>query len=159
MTEECEPASPPAVDPRVAAVFDDMKPYLATAAVIGLCGAPTELAVPIVRRLLGRTGVSTGPGLVELANAVLGLAVVRLYRQQPARWARLRDRPVPRGLLVLPLYLILSPAMAARWERAVVLRQRSPLWGAALSPVGVVQIGVLAVTISRARRAKRTGAE
>ena len=156
MSEQPQPIDRLPVDPRVAAAFDDMKPYLATAAIIGLFGAPTEVVVPIVRRLRNRPGVSLGPGIVVLANALVGLGAVRFFRKRPELWGRLRNRPVTRWVLVLPLYRFLSPAVAASWQGGVVLRRHSALWGGALSPVGLLQAALLAVTLCRARQAKRT---
>ncbi len=109
----------------------------------------------IVRRLRGGSGVSLGPGLVILANGMVGLGIVRFFRRHPDRWTRLRRRPAPRWLGAVALYLLLSPIGAARWEGGVVLRSRSALWGSLVSPVGWLQIALLFRTLHRAARAKR----
>ncbi|WP_369141155.1 hypothetical protein [Modestobacter versicolor] len=156
MVEPAPASSAPAADPRVIAVFDAMKPYLATTAVVSLLAAPTEVGVPVVRRLLGHSGISTGPHLVSLANAVAGLAVVHAFRRDPARWDRLRHRRVPRWLAVVPVHLLVSPVLAANWERGVVLRGRSPFWGV-VSPIGLLHVALTMGTLRRALRARRAG--
>jgi hypothetical protein len=151
-----EQSTRPAVDPRVTAAYDEMRPYAAAAAGIALLGAPADVIVPIVRRLRGRPGVAVGPGLVTLSHSLLALGVVHVVRQDPARLARLKERRPSRWLLAVRLYLLLSPAAAS--ERVIVLRHRSPLWGEAVHPAGWLQLLVLLATISRARRPRQEGA-
>ena len=148
--------TPPAPDPRSAAVFEEMKPYLAAAGAVGLLSAPAELLLPVVRRLRQETGIAVGPWMVIVANASLALGAVHLLRRRPGAWAALKGRRVPPWLLAVPLHVLLSPALASGSDRAVVLRGRSPLWGGVVSASGLVQVAVLAVTITRARRARRT---
>jgi len=144
-----------APDPAVAAVWDDLKPYAAAASLVQVLGTPAELVVPVVRRLLGRDGVSLVPGLVSAGNGLVGLAVVRFVRGRPD----LSEEPVPRALLMAALgHLLLSPLAGAWGERAVVLRGRSPLWGGVVLPSGVVPIAVMATAVVRARRARRRAA-
>ena len=136
------------------AVFEEMKPYLAVAAAVGLLSAPAEVVVPVARRLRGRTGVSTGPSLVVLTNEALFLGLLRLLRGRPDVWAALKEVRGAPWHAAVPLYVLLSPLLASTWERAVVLRGRSALWGL-VSPSGLVQIALMGVTIARARRARR----
>ena len=137
------------------AVFDEMRPYLAVAGAVGLLSAPAEVLVPVARRLLGRTGVATGPALVVLVNEALALGGLHVLLRRPDRWAALEHRRVLPRHLAVPLYVLLSPLLATGWERAVVLRGRSALWGV-VSPSGVVHIGLMGVTVARVRRARRT---
>ena len=152
------PPTPAPADPRVAAVLDEMKPYFAVAGAVSLLSLPAQVLVPVVRRLQRRTGVSAGPSLVIVANASLALGGLHLLRRRPGAWAALEERRVAPWHLAIPLYVLLSPALATRWERAVVLRGRSPLWGGAVSPSGLVPIVLLGITITRARRARRAPA-
>ena len=138
------------------AVFDEMKPYLAVAGAIGLLSAPAEVLLPVVRRLRRRTGIAIGPSSVIVANEALALGALHRLRRRPEVWAALKGRRIAPWHLTVPLYLLLSPVVATRWERAVVLRGRSALWGGVLSTSGLVQVALLAVTIARARRARRT---
>jgi hypothetical protein len=154
VTDQPPPAA--AVDPRFAAVFERAKPYAAVTGAVALLGTPVEVLVPVVRRLRGRSGVSLGPGLVNLLNGLLGLGVLHVLRSRPARWARITDRPPPPWVaLVLAGYAAVSPAAGARWQRAVVLPGRSALWGGVVSPLGLLQIAVMLTTLRRALRARR----
>ena len=140
------------------AAFEEMKPYWVAAGAIGLLSAPAEVLLPVVRRLRRRTGIATGPSLVIMANASLALGGAHLLRRRPSTQAALAGRRVSPWLLAVPIHVLLSPALAAGWERGVVLRGRSALWGGLVSTSGLVQIAVLVVTITRARRARRTPA-
>ena len=143
--------------PPSAAAIDDLKPYVAAAAIVGLLGTPAEIVVPVVRRLRGRSGVALGPGLMNLANGLLALAVVRHFRRRPELWEEWRTR-IPRWSGAAGLvYLSLSPVTAAGWKRAVLLPRRSSLWGGVISPIGLIQITLLVVGFSRARRARASG--
>lgn len=141
-----------------AAALQDIQPYVATVAAVALLGAPAEIAVPIVRRVRGRSGVSIGPSGTTLLNGIVALGVAHWFRQRPARWQRVRQTGVPSwagiGLLV---HLTLSPAVAARWQGGVVLRRRSPLWGALVSPTGLLQLLLVLVALVRARQAQVRG--
>ncbi len=156
MTEPMPGADRPRPDPRFTVAVDAAKPYLAATGVVSLLAGPAEVGVPVVRRLRGQSGIATGPHLVTLLNGLLGLAVVHVYRRDPDRWGRLRERRAPRWLAVVPVHLLLSPLLAARWERGVVLRGRSPLWGGVLSPIGLVHVVLTAGALLRAVRAART---
>ena len=110
-----------------------------------------------MRRLRGQSGVALGPGLMNLANGVLALAVVRHFRRRPERWQEWRTR-IPRWSGTAGLvYLSLSPVAAAGWKRAVLLPRRSPLWGGVISPIGLIQITLVVLGFSRARRARASG--
>jgi hypothetical protein len=99
-----------------------------------------------------------GPGLVNLANGLIGLGLVHFFRRHPARWKRSTAQGLPGGLgIAVPASLLLGPAAAVRWERAVVLRNRSTLRGGLPSPIGLLQVGLMAVALSRLRPALRTG--
>ena len=150
MTQE----DPAPLDPIVAAVAQEFGPYLSVVRRIGVLSAPAGIAVPVARLLRGRSGVSTGPKLVTLLNAVIGLAMTH-YVRRSARWQRWKHRLVPRWAAVAGLaYLTLSPAAAGEWERGVILRGRSPLWAGLVSPVGVLQLGIALVGYRRYRRMK-----
>jgi hypothetical protein len=153
------PADP--ADPAAAAVLADLGPYAAAVCAVALLGTPAEVVVPIVRRLRGRTGVSAGPGLVDLAHGVVALGITHRLRRHPARWERWRHADVPRWARVAAVaHLTLAPAAAAGWRRGVVLRGRSPLWGGVLSPVGLLQVGLAGVAVARLRglRSEQAGA-
>ncbi len=132
---------------------DELTPYVGAVAAVALLGTPAEAAVPIVRRLRGRSGVSAAPGLVNLLNGVLALGVVHFSRRRPALRERWRHRHVPRWAMTAGLgYLTLSPAATAGWQRAVVLPGRSPLWGGCLSPIGLLQVAIGLLALHRLRR-------
>jgi non-ribosomal peptide synthetase component F len=139
-----------------------MKPYVGAAGLVALLGAPAEIAVPIVRRLRRRSGVSVGPGVMNLFNGAVALAVAHYFRQHPAQWQRWlqKPRPLPTWASVTALaYLVLSPAAAACWKHGVVLRRRSPLWGGLGSPIGLLQAGLALGAFYRARGTRRGPAE
>ncbi len=120
---------------------------------MALLGLPAELAVPVVRRLRGRSGVATGPGLTNLADGVVALGLVHHLRRHPQRWQRWSHRDVPRwGVVAVLAHLVLSPVAAAGWARGVVLPGRSPLWGGLVSPVGLLQVVVGAAALRRVLR-------
>jgi hypothetical protein len=151
-----EPPPSAAADPRFTAVFEQMRPYAAVTGAVAVLGTPVEVLVPVVRRLRGRSGVSLGPGLVNLVNGLLGLGVVHVFHTRPARWARVRDRRLPPWVAaVLVGYAVLSPAAAAGWRRGVVLPGRSALWGGVVSPVGVLQVVLVLSTLRRGLRARQ----
>jgi hypothetical protein len=136
----------------MAAALDEIKPYVVTAGVVALFGTPAEIAVPIVRRLRHRSGVSVGPGLTNLVNGIVALGVARYFRRRPAQWQRWKhERIPPWGPIAVLVHLTLAPAAAARWERGVIFRRRSPLWGGLVSPVGLLQIALLVGALFRAR--------
>ena len=140
-------------DPRKTAVLDELKPYAAAIGAVGILGAPVELVVPIVRRLRGQSGVSMGPGLVNLANGLVVLVVVGYFHRRPAQWEKRRRVLPPRSYRFGGLvYLLLAPATAAGWQRGVILRRRSPLWGALISPIGLLHVALVSVVVHRVRR-------
>lgn len=145
-------------DPQLAAALEDLKPYVAAAAAVSLLGAPAELGVPLVRRLRRRSGVSLAPGLMTLVNGTVALAAVHFFRRHPDRWQRWKQARIARwaGSAALA-HATLSPAAAAVWKPAVVLRGRSPLWGGLVTPIGQLQIAMLLVALHRARRARLRG--
>jgi hypothetical protein len=137
----------------MAAALDDIKPYAAAAGAVALFGTPAEVAVPIVRRLRRQSGVSMGPGLMNLANGVFAVGVARYFRQRPEQWQRWKHGRIPRWTRLAGLvYLTVSPAVAACWKGGVLFRRRTPLWGGLISPIGLLQITLLFVTLYRARR-------
>jgi hypothetical protein len=137
----------------LAASLDDLKPYVAAAGLVGIFAIPAEIVVPVVRRLRGQTGVALGPGLVNLANGLLALCVVRFFRQRPEVWREWRTH-IPRWSVTAGMvYLVLGPMTATGWKRAVLLPRRSPLWGT-ISPIGLLQGTLLIVAFARARRAR-----
>ena len=144
-----------AAAPRTRAAFpEEIKPYVAAVGAVSLVGLPAEVLVPLVRRLTGRTGVAAGPGLTNLANGVVALVVTRYVRRRPGRWTALVESRAARPLGVASLlHVALAPAVAGRWERAVVLRGRSPLWGWQFSPIGLLQLLLVLVAVRRAGRA------
>ena len=146
MTQEQQaPGDPVAASPKAAAL-EEIKPYVLTAAAVSLFGTPAEIAVPIVRRLRRQSGISVGPALMNLANGVVALGVVHHLRQRPAEAASTLPRWGPITALV---YVAASPAAAAGWRRGVILRRRSPLWGALISPIGLLQGALVLVPSSR----------
>ena len=99
-----------------------------------------------------------GPGLVNLANGLVGLGLVHFFRRHRARWKRSTAQGLSVGLgFAVLASLPLGPAAAVRWKRAVVLRNRSALRGGLLSPIGLLQVGLVAVALSRLRPALRIG--
>lgn len=158
MTHAELPPGERVTDPFLAAAFDDGKPYTAAVYAVGLLGAPAELVVAVVRRLRGRPGVSLGPGWMNLANELVALGVVRFFRRRPALRQRLSHSRIVRwSVIPLTVYLVLSPAAAAGWQQAEVLRGRSPLWGGLVPLSGLLHIMLLALAFIRARRARLSG--
>ena len=141
--------------PPVSAALEEIKPYVLTVAAVALFGAPAEIAVPVVRRVRGQSGVSVTPGLTNVVNEIVALAVVHYFRQRPAQWQRRKRNGVPAWGRIAGLgYLVLSPAAAARCTGGVLFRSRTPLWGAVISPIGLLQVTLLLVALGRARRAR-----
>lgn len=137
----------------------DIEPYVAAVSAVALLGSPAEIAVAIVRRLRGRSGVAVGPGGTNLLNGVAAVGVAHRFRQDTARWQQEKRRGIPGwGGIGGLAYLTLSPAVAARWRRGAVLPDRTPLWGALLSPIGLLQIALVLVALVRASRARSAGA-
>jgi hypothetical protein len=156
VTSTEDAADQPAPSP-LAIALEEIKPYVATAGVVGLFGTPADILVPVVRRLRGHTGMALGPSLMTLANGLLAIGAVHHFRRHRERWQRLtRGLPQWAGLACL-LYLALGPAAAGGWKRAVILRRRSPLWGAVVSPTGLLQLGLVCVALGRARRGRASG--
>jgi hypothetical protein len=141
----------------MATALDEIKPYVLTVGAVAALGAPAEVVVPIVRRLRSQSGVSVGPGLVNVANGIVALGVVHYVRQRPEQWQRWRRERLPRwGPITLLVHLSIAPALAAGWPRGVILRRRTPLWGL-LSLTGLLQSALILVAIHRARRASSPG--
>jgi hypothetical protein len=156
VTSTEDAADQPAPSP-LAIALEEIKPYVATAGVVGLFGTPADILVPVVRRLRGDTGVALGPNLMSLANGLLAIGTVRHFRRHRERWQRLtRGFPQWTGLAGM-LYLAFGPVAAGGWKRAVILRRRSPLWGAAISPTGLLQLVLVSVALGRARRGRVSG--
>jgi hypothetical protein len=141
----------------LAIALEEIRPYVAPAGVVGLLGIPADILVPVVRRLRGDTGVALGPNLLTLANGLLAIGTVHRLRRHRERWQRLTRRLPPWAGLAGMLYLALGPAAAGGWKRAVILRRRSPLWGAAISPTGLLQLVLVSVALGRARRGRASG--
>jgi hypothetical protein len=96
---------------------------------------------------------------MNLINGTVALGVAHYVRQHPAQWQRWRHEPVPRwGGLASLVYVAVSPAVAARWERGVVFRRRSPLWGGLISPVGLLQMALVLMALYGARRPRSSEA-
>lgn len=147
------------LDPAVGAAIESFAPYHSVMRRVGLLSTPVAIVVPVARRLRGESGVSTGPKLVTLLNTFMALALTH-YVRQPARWERLKHRKVPgwaagAGLI----YLTLSPAAAARWNRGVILRGRSPLWAGLIAPSSALRHALLFVGYRRYRAAMQSQAK
>jgi hypothetical protein len=84
---------------------------------------PAFVVTPLLRRLLGRTGVQPAPGLVAIANCALAFAALRLAKAEFLTDQRRKD--VSQVVLV---WLLVSPAVAGLGTRLVGFRNRSPLW-------------------------------
>ena len=123
-----------------AEVWRRIGPELATARLVPLLTAPLDLALPLLRRRRGRTGVALAPDLVTQLNTVVAVAAVHVARGRPRSPA---DRWLAAGAAV---WCAASPLLAVRTERLVVLRGRSPLWGYVLGGVTSLPLGVAAVT-------------
>ena len=68
----------------MAVALDEIKPYVLTVGAVAALGAPAEVVVPIVRRLRSQSGVSVGPGLVNVANGIVALGVVHYVLSAPS---------------------------------------------------------------------------
>jgi hypothetical protein len=143
-------------DPTLVAAVGDIAPYLRVVRVVALLGTPAEIAVPIVRRLGRQTGVSAGPGLTTLVNAIVALALTHFIGRPPQGQQR-NDKSVPGWAGVVGrIYLVLSPAAAPLWRGGVIFPRRSPLWAVLISPTtGLLRTLLGLVVIYRVRRAKR----
>ncbi len=148
-------ADDPVARSLMTAALDEVKPYVLTVGAVAVLGTPAEIVVPIVRRLRRRSGVSVGPGLVNVVNGIVALGVARYVRQRPEQWQRWRRGRLPRwGPMTGLVYLTVSPAAAAGWKRGVILRRRSPLWAGLISPIGLLQGALVLGAVHRARRAR-----
>ena len=77
MTKRSHAPGERARNPQLAAALEDIKPYALAAGAVSLLGTPAEFGVPIGRRLRGKSGVSIGPGLMNLVNGAVAMGVVR----------------------------------------------------------------------------------
>ena len=92
MTKGSQAPDERARNPQLAAALEDIKPYALATGAVSLLGTPAEFGVPIVRRLRGKTGVSMGPGLMNLVNGAVAIGVVRFFRERPAQWQRWKPK-------------------------------------------------------------------
>ncbi len=133
-----------------AAVTRRIGPEFVAARLVPLLTLPVDLALPLLRRLRGRTGVALAPDLVTQLNTVAVVAAVHALRRRPRSRA---ERWAAAGAAV---WCATSPLLAARTDRLVVLRGRSPLWayvvGGVLSvPVSVATVTAMLVVMRSAR--------
>ena len=74
--------------------------------------------------------------------------------------AAVKHRKVPRWAGAAGLiYLTVSPAAAARWDRGVILPGRSPLWAVFVAPTSALRHGLLLVGYRRYRAVKDAQAQ
>jgi hypothetical protein len=157
MTQGSQAPGERARNPQLSAAFEDIKPYAMAAGAVSLLGTPAEFGVPLVRRLRSKSGLSLGPGLMNFVNGAIAIGAVRFFHERPAKWQRLKRTGTarwagPAGLV----YVALSPVAAAGLKQAVILPRRSPLWACLISPIGMLQIALLMLAFSRARRARHS---
>ena len=127
-------------------------PYIGAWRITQLLGEPAEVLVPVVWWLRGRRGAPMAPTAVLTANAAIATAAMHLVRRRPG--ARLR-RSVALPVLA---WTVLSPALAGRSRRLVLLPGRNPLWALLLLLVprlisGTVQATALVAVLRRAAAA------
>ncbi|KQS56883.1 hypothetical protein ASG36_17875 [Geodermatophilus sp. Leaf369] len=118
---------------------------------------PAELLVPVVRLATGQSGVALAPAIVGQLDAVVAGLVVRALR---SRGRPRSGDPVTLGLRAALLAglaaCVLGPLAAAGTSRAVVLRDRSPLWGYLVQGLPSLPVSVAMVTaLLREMRAAR----
>jgi hypothetical protein len=155
MTQGSDVPGERARNAELSAAIEDIKPYAMAAGAVSLLGTPAEFGVPLVRRLRGKSGVSIGPGLMNLVNGAVAMGLVRFFRERPAQWERWkRTRMAGWARLVGLAYVALSPVAAASLKPAVILPRRSPLWAGLISPIGVLPIALLIRAFYRARRTR-----
>jgi hypothetical protein len=122
--------TPTAPDPQRDEVVKRLKPYEVTARLTLGLSAPATIATPLVRQLLGRSGVQIGPSLLSAVNALVNIAMLRRARRQGLTLDKLDTMPLIQRRLAVGLlaWALLGPLVAAFAERTVILRDRSPLW-------------------------------
>ncbi|KQS66669.1 hypothetical protein [Modestobacter sp. Leaf380] len=137
-------------DAAKAAVTERVGVQLAVVQVARLLAAPAELAVPLVRRARGQSGVALMPGVAAQGNAVLAGVVMHALRS--------RGRFPGRGPLVYGgvVACALAPLVALRFPWTVA-EQRSALWGVAVQGLMTVPVslGIAVVVIRTSRAASR----
>jgi hypothetical protein len=155
MTQGSGVADERARNAELSAAIEDIKPYAMAAGAVSLLGTPAEFGVPLARRLRGKSGVSIGPGLMNLVNGAVAMGLVRFLRERPAQWERWKRARIGGWARLAGLaYVALSPVAAASLKPAVILPRRSPLWAGLISPIGVLQIALLGRAFYRARRTR-----
>ena len=129
---------------------------LITALVLAIA-SPVELAVPVVRALLGRRGVQTGPAVGSLLAFGAGLVFVGRPADEESDDAgpssRI-DRALDRALISSAVVL---PSLGALLPFTVVARRRSALWGLPLWVL--VRLAAVFVLAEAADRAKKKAGE
>jgi hypothetical protein len=112
--------------------------------------SPVELAVPVIRTLLGRRGVQTGAALGSLVSFLAGHAYFAAIAPRAASDDSTDHWTDPWMHHVLFSGAVALPAAGALLPATVVLRSRSPLWGLALwLPVRLAAGAVVAEQASR----------
>jgi hypothetical protein len=109
---------------------------------------PVEAAVPLIRLVLGKRGVQSGPAIASLLTVATGLALAARVEEHP-------DSAVPGDLSFTAILVsgALLPTLASTLPHTVILRGRSPLWGWALwLGVRLTTAAVLAESVGRAKQ-------
>lgn len=109
-----------------------------TAAILmSALSALVELAVPLLRLLIGKKGIHLGPPIgSQLAFIVGWSATSRIaQRSKDESGKATSDSDGPLGGRALEIAAVGLPMLAALLPSAVVGRSRSPLWGWALLPL------------------------
>lgn len=138
------PASP---DSRRDEVIRNLQPYELRALIALALATPAEMATPLVRRLLGRSGVQVGPTLLSAVNALVNIALLRAMRRRRRFPDELDGVPLNQRRLAAAFlaWALVGPAVAAFPRLTVVLRRRSPLWAypLILAPRLALAVGLL----------------
>ena len=149
-------STPAGPNPRRDEVIRSLQADELSARIALALATPAEMATPLVRQLLGRSGVQLGPTLLSAVNALVNIALRRAVRRRDTSPGELDRVPVDQRRLVAAFlaWALVGPAVAAFPRLTVVLRRRSPLWAypVILAPRLALACGLLVAGRRQLRR-------
>ena len=154
------PSSAPApANPQRDEAIRALTPYEVSARITLGLSAPAAVTTPLVRRLLGRSGVQVGPSVLSVVNALVNIALIRTARRRGLSLDTLDAMSLSQRRLAVALiaWALVGPAVAAFPEQTVILRGRSPTWALPMDMAPRLALGIGIIGVAR-RRLHRTGA-
>jgi hypothetical protein len=150
---------PLAPDSRRDEVVNRLKPYEVTARLTLGLSAPATVITPLIRQLVGRSGVQVGPGALSAINALANIALLRRARRQGLTLDKLDTMPLIQRRLAVGLlaWSLVGPAVAAFPEQTVILRDRSPMWAYLVDMAPRLALALLLVAHGRRELQRPTG--